>query len=116
MGIKSTANAELWATRVQDFMNSGITRKVWCQEHQLSVSTLGYWIRKQQRGSDSLSEQEDKLVFARLPFAQEIIQNTSSHATAPITIYMTGSIRIELAADCPVHLLSVLLGTLGSYA
>lgn len=46
MGIKSTANAELWATRVQDFMNSGIIRKEWCQEHQLFVSTLGYWIRK----------------------------------------------------------------------
>lgn len=37
----------LWTKRIQDFHESGLSRKEWCQEHQIPPSTFGYWIWKQ---------------------------------------------------------------------
>lgn len=101
---------ELWTKRIQDFHESGLSRKEWCQEHQIPQSTFGYWIRKKTKGL-SKSEQLEDPVFSRLPSEQEI-----PTGDAPITIYLPGSIRIEIGAGCPVGLMASLIHMLNAYA
>ena len=38
--------SSLWSQRIREFRSSGQTCKDWCEEHQLPVSTMTYWIRK----------------------------------------------------------------------
>ena len=40
------SKAALWADRIHAFQKSGLSRKDWCQQNEISQSTLGYWIRK----------------------------------------------------------------------
>ena len=67
---------ELWTKRIQDFHESGLSRKEWCQKHQIPQSTFSYWIRKQTKGQPK-PEQPEEPVFARLPFEQEISSDLS---------------------------------------
>lgn len=114
MDEKELTKTELWTKRVQDFHNSGLSRKEWCQEHQVSLSTLSYWIRKQAKGFIE-SEQIMDPVFARLPSKQEISSNLRSEH-APVTVYLPGSVRIEIGMECPHELMTSLIHTLKTYA
>jgi len=105
---------ELWTKRIQDFHESGLSRKEWCQEHQIPPSTFSYWIRKQTKGQLK-SEQPEEPVFARLPSKQEISSDLSA-GDALITIYLPGSIRIEIGAGCPVELMASFIHMLNAYA
>lgn len=35
-----------WEARVSAFKTSGLSTKEWCQEHELKINQLRYWIRK----------------------------------------------------------------------
>ena len=109
MDKNELTKTELWTKRIQDFHESGLSQKEWCQEHQISQSTFGYWIRKQTK------EQPDEPVFAKLPSQQEISSDLSVGGV-PVTIYLPGSIRIEIGAGCPVGLMASLIHTLSAYA
>lgn len=104
----------LWTKRIQDFHSSGLSKKEWCQEHQVALSTLNYWIRKQAK---ELTEPEQVIdpIFARLPSEQELSSYLpSEHAS--VTIYLPGSIRIEIGMECPCELMTSLIHTLKAYA
>ena len=55
---------KLWIERVNDFRSSGLTCKAWCDEHQVSSSTMGYWVRKLDRNEKESYDHEP--VFAKL--------------------------------------------------
>nr|WP_288732897.1 hypothetical protein [uncultured Anaerobutyricum sp.] len=44
--MKKEEKILFWSERVQKFYSSGQTCRTWCQEHQVPVSTMSYWIRK----------------------------------------------------------------------
>lgn len=46
--MANRAKKELWEERVQSFFASGLSRKAWCQEHNLPEHQLGYWLSKLQ--------------------------------------------------------------------
>lgn len=48
MAENELSKAELWIKRIQDFYSSGLSRKAWCQEHQISLSTFSYWLKNKQ--------------------------------------------------------------------
>lgn len=114
MDENELTKTELWTKRIQDFHESGLSRKEWCQEHQIPPSTFGYWIRKQTKELPK-PEQLDAPVFAKLPSEQEISSDLSA-GDVPVTIYLPGSIRIEIGAGCPVGLMASLIHTLSTYA
>lgn len=109
MDKNELTKTELWTKRIQDFHESGLSRKEWCQEHQILQSTFGYWIWEQTK------EHPDEPVFAKLPSQQEISSDLSAGGV-PVTIYLPGSIRIEIGAGCPVGLMASLIHTLNAYA
>ena len=46
MAENELSKAELWIKRIQDFYSGGLSRKEWCQEHQISLSTFSCWLKK----------------------------------------------------------------------
>mgnify|MGYP003292904342 CR=1 FL=1 len=102
----------LWETRIQQFRSSGQTCKVWCQEQQISVATMNYWLRKQ-KANETFSEQET--LFAKLPTEEFVLKN-SSVAPLPIRIFITENIKIEISSCCSTELLQTLVRTLKEYA
>ena len=91
--------AKLWADRIQQYKTSGQTCKQWCAENDIPLSTMGYWTRRLAK-EDPASEPEQDLVFARLPSEQEAARKLLSEETAPVRIFVSDSIRIEISDSC----------------
>lgn len=104
------SKSHMWEQRIRDYHLSGLTCKEWCKQNQISVSTIGYWIRKHKSENNLVDEDT---VFAKLPSENEVI--SGSALPAPITMHL-GGIRIEVAKECPQELLSGLVGILKNYA
>ena len=109
---ESITKEKLWSNRIRDFRESGLTRKEWCCQNQLPLSTLSYWIRKLNPDRPGSEEQQEP-VFARLPSESELSKTSCDHA--PVTFFLN-SIRIEISAGCPAELLASLVSILKSYA
>ena len=110
----AASKATLWADRIHAFRESGLSRKVWCQQNGIPLSTLGYWIRKIQSEIIETEGISDP-IFARLPMEQELVVPIHT-GTPPVTILLPENIRIEVGADCPVGLMAALLQALKGYA
>ena len=102
--------SSLWSGRVQEFRSSGQTCKGWCEEHQIPVSTMRYWIRRLDRKEKAIGDTEP--VFAKLPSESEIAMRDTAEGSAAVSIYISGCIRIETASSCPPELFRVLVRTL----
>ena len=107
--------AKLWADRIQQCQTSGKTRKQWCAENGIPLSTMGYWTRRLAK-EDQASESEQDLVFARLPSEQEAARKLLSEETAPVRIFISDSIRIEISDSCRPELMESILGFLQRHA
>ena len=114
MDENELTKSELWTKHIQDFHRSGLSQKEWCREHQIPLSTFGYWMRKQAEAPSESGQTADP-VFARLPSGQEVSSDLlPDHA--PMTIYLPGSIRIEIGRECSCELMASLIHTLKAYA
>jgi len=102
--------SSLWSGLIQEFRSSGQTCKDWCEEHQIPVSTMTYWIHKLNRKEESIGDAEP--VFAKLPSESEIAMRDTAEGSAVVSIYISGCIRIETAPSCPPELFRVLVRTL----
>ena len=109
---ESITKDKLWSDRIRDFQESGLTRKEWCCQNQLPLSTLSYWIRKLNPSRPGSGNQQEP-VFARLPSENELSKTSCDHA--PVT-FLLNSIRIEISAGCPAELLASLVSIMKSYA
>lgn len=111
---KRISKAALWADRIHTFQESGLSRKDWCRQNEVSQSTLSYWIRKIQ-GKATQAESRSDPVFAKLPSEQELRCGAVA-GNSPVTILLPENIRIEVDADCPARLMAALLQALKGYA
>ena len=107
--------AKLWSDRIQQCQASGKTCKQWCAENGIPLSTMGYWTRRLAK-EDPASEPEQDLVFARLPSEQEAARKLLSEETAPVRIFISDSIRIEISDSCSPELMESILGFLQRHA
>ncbi len=114
MNETNLTKEDFWMKRIQDFQKSGLSRKEWCQKHQIPQSTFSYWIRKQMQKPSEL-DQGMEPVFARLPSELEVSSQPLSEYP-PITIHLPESIRIEVSTGCPCELMVSLIHTLKNYA
>lgn len=105
---------DLWTERIHAFQESGLSRKDWCQQNEVPLSTLSYWIRKFQSKATQAESLPDP-VFARLP-AEQDLQSNAITGISPITILLPENIRIEVGADCPARLMASLLQALKDHA
>lgn len=80
---------EEWEARVADFRASGKTAKAWCDEHQLKLHQLWYWVRKIE--STRLSKSSGKALspqWVRLP-----MEGPSSHDVLTLKV---GNVALEV--------------------
>ena len=105
---------KLWTSRGNDFRSSGLTCRAWCDEHQISSSTMGYWVRKLDRNENESSDPE--LVFAKLPSEQELTSKANTSDQAPIRIFISDHVHVEIMPSCPPVLLQSLIGALKEHA
>lgn len=108
------SKSDLWSSRINDFQESNLSRKDWCQQNGIAQSTFNYWFRKLS-SKVSIAENGGVPVFARLPSEQEV-RPQHMIENAPVTICLPENIRIEVAADCPPGLMTALLHALKTYA
>ena len=115
--MKKEEKVLFWSERVQEFYSSGQTCRTWCQEHQVPVSTMSYWIRKL-KNVDPVSVKEDAPVFAKLPTEQELRRKepVSLQLSSSVHIFLNESIRIEIQPSCPAELLSDIIKALRYHA
>lgn len=107
--------ANLWSARIQECQASGKTCKQWCVENDIPLSTMGYWIRRLAKETQT-SKPEQELVFARLPSEQEAAGKLLSEGIAPVRIFISESIRIEISDSCSPELIESILGFLQRHA
>ena len=107
--------AKLWADCIQQCQTSGKTRKQWCAENGIPLSTMGYWTRRLAK-EDQASESEQDLVFARLPSEQEAARKILSEESSSVRIFISDSIRIEISDSCRPELMESILGFLQHHA
>lgn len=103
----------LWMERIQKFQSSGQTCKSWCQNNQIAVSTMNYWMRQLR---DRKLPSESDMIFAKMPSEQELSMKESFNSMAPVRIRIANSIWIEIMPDCPPELLRVLIRGLKDHA
>lgn len=94
--------AKLWADRIQQCKTSGQTCKQWCAENGIPLSTMGYWTRR--------------LAKEALASEQEAARKLLSEETAPVRIFISDSIRIEISDSCSPELMESILGFLQRHA
>ena len=113
----AASKATLWADRIHAFRESGLSRKVWCQQNGIPLSTLGYWIRKIQSENIETEGISDP-VFARLPMEQELVVpiHTVTSPCGQIPSPREKYPGFEVGAGCPVGLMAALLQALKGYA
>lgn len=109
-----SSKADLWADRISSFQESGLSRKVWCQQNEIPLSTFSYWNRKFQTEFPVIGSSSEP-VFARLPSEQELCSGERTEK-APVTIHLSEDIRIEVWPDCPDRLMAALLQAIKVYA
>ena len=114
MNNHTNSKADLWADRIHAFQESGLSRKEWCQQNEIPLSTLGYWIRNIPSAASETESTPDP-VFAKLPSEQEL-HFSAGTGNPPVMICLPENIRIEIGADCPARLMTVLLQAFKSYA
>ena len=83
---------QLRAKQVEDYRNSGIPARVWCEENQMSIHTLKYWIQKLNR------QNKDNRDTQWVSLVQELPSSSS------LTIRV-GSASIEVTGDVDLQLL-----------
>ncbi|MDO4546349.1 MAG: transposase [Bacillota bacterium] len=82
---------ELWRERLQELESSGLTQKEWCRQHEVSESTLRYWIRKLRTNVP-----KEKTEWMHLPMSAGM----SEVASGDLTVSRSGvSLIISPAAD-----------------
>jgi hypothetical protein len=84
--------AVYWQQHFKDWQQSGLSQRDYCQKHQLTFSSFGYW-RKRLKTSQSTSS---KLI------------PVSVSRPALITVYLPSGVRIEAPLHSLVELLPLL--------
>ncbi|WP_422475236.1 IS66 family insertion sequence element accessory protein TnpA [Endozoicomonas sp. ALB032] len=53
---KNSPEHNEWQERIQAWQASGLSQNAWCKQHDIRVSKFGYWKRKLEKTSRSLTE------------------------------------------------------------
>jgi hypothetical protein len=59
-GLDKAEYRRLWDARLVDLEESGLTQQRWCEQNNISYSTLKYWIIKINKEKKRIHEADDK--------------------------------------------------------
>lgn len=96
------SKTEVWAKTFENWKQSGLTRKAFCQNHEIAVSTFDYW-RRRVLCESAESKSEPKLV--KLPVALKQRNRQS------FVLEFPSGHKLQIPVDCPLENLHQLLST-----
>jgi hypothetical protein len=100
-------NRELWLSRVSAYRESGMSTRTWCQENNVSITALRYWLRKTENDQSTTKDQHE--------FVQILSSSLESRNFVPATIRL-GMISIEISDSCHPDTIKNIIDALKSYA
>lgn len=109
---KSSVKRAFWQSNIDNYQNSGLTLENWCQNNNITISSIRYWITKFNK--EALIQADENIpVFARVETTR--VPNFSLNGSAPVIIRL-GSLEISISDNCHPELLENLVGILSAYA
>ncbi|WP_297422762.1 hypothetical protein [Clostridium sp.] len=98
---------EIWQTRINDYRKSKKSARKWCEENNLSVSALKYWITK--------FNKEESKSFSKPEFVPiATVENIDDESSASATIKF-GRISIDVLDGCKPDTIKTIIDVLNSY-
>ena len=99
-----------WRRWLARYERSGLSQKAFCARHELALSTLTYWRRRERaRATDHSTS------FLEVP-QSAVAAVPSSMADTGVLIELPGGVRLELSRDTDPKWLAALLRDLGPVA
>lgn len=111
--MSRTSKKEFWQSNINDYRTSGLSAQNWCQTHNVSISTLRYWITKFKNESLSQGFEASPTTFAKIDISK--LASFSLNGSAPVIIRL-GSLEISVSDNCHPDLLANLVSILTAYA
>jgi len=102
----SDKNHELWESRVNDYRTSNKTARLWCEQNNITLSSLKYWITRLNK--------EQATSFDNPEFALISTNNVNSEIFPSATISF-GMISIDITDRCQPDTIKTILDVLNSY-
>ena len=102
---------ELWQSRINEYRASEKTAKQWCEENNISSSTLKYWITRLNK-EQSLSVNNTEV--NNTEFVPILSSNKDNRMASSATIRL-GKISIDIVDGCQPSLIRTILEALNSY-
>jgi hypothetical protein len=97
--------ASLWQQRIEGWETSGLTQWMYCQQHDISLASFGYWRTRLKRIQPNKNSQQIETRF--LP-----VQLMSSRHDPSLTIRTAQNLSIDVAAGFDPQLLKEVLQVL----
>jgi len=92
--------AEFWRKHIETWRQSTLPQKTYCQQHDLTMASFGYWRTRLKRGT----VENKKLIPVKLP-----------SMPATINIYLPTGLRLEIPAHTLADILPVVHQTLQTH-
>lgn len=100
-------NRMLWMSRVSAYRESGMSARAWCQENNIPLTALRYWLRKTNNDQTVSKDTQE--------FVQFLSSSVESTSFVPATIRF-GMISIEISDSCHPDTIKNIIDALKSYA
>jgi hypothetical protein len=120
MDVSEKLRLQQWASDMADFQNSRLTRKQWCEVHDININTFGYRCTRVRHAVKEYERQkEEQSRFVMIPASsesaeinvQEEPEETSSKSEPRIVVYFDQA-TLELPYDAPENQIRTILEVL----
>lgn len=120
MDVSEKLRLQQWASDMADYQNSRLSRKQWCEVHDININTFGYRCTRVRHAAKEFEKQnEEQSRFVMIPTPSELaeanVQNkpeeTSSELESRIVIYFDQA-TLELPYDAPESKIRTILEVL----
>ncbi|WP_409335925.1 IS66 family insertion sequence element accessory protein TnpA [Eubacterium sp. F2] len=109
MDVSEKLRLQQWASDMADFQNSRLTRKQWCEVHDININTFGYRctpVRHAAKEFERQREEQSRFVMIPAPSkpaevsVQKEPEETASKSESRIFVYFD-QVALELPYDAP---------------
>jgi len=110
--MNNQSKHDLWKKYIEDYRTSGLKAQQWCDQNDLPLTRLRYWIYKFNKEAASPNNLLPEIVPVKSP---DTITNLHSYSNFAISIKF-GNISIDISDECSTNTIRSILETLSSYA
>lgn len=96
---------------MSEYETSGLQQKEFCAKHDLSLSTLQYWLYRRPKKSGSESGPATKFLPIEVVPSPALVAR-GQHAASGVMVELPSGVRVHLSSDVPARYVAELLAGL----